>query len=299
MTTGRPVTSSLLEVVDPGPLALVEDLGRPGVAEIGVPAGGAADRVSLRQANRLLGNPESAAGIECLLGGLALRPGSPMRLAVTGAPCEVTVDGRPVPFGSAIGVEAGAIVRLATPRVGLRTYVAVHGGIAGPMLHGSRASSPSLGLGPAPLRTGDLLHLGAPSPTPAAEAPLPGWDWRSPRALRVTPGPRTDWFTPWAVTTLTTTQWWATSALDRIGVRLGGPALTRRPERVGTELPSEPMVRGAIQVPPDGVPVVLLADHPTTGGYPVIGVVADADTDRIAQLRPGDPVRFRPAAPPW
>jgi allophanate hydrolase subunit 2 len=112
-------------------------------------------------------------------------------------------------------------------------------------------------------------------------------------------GPRTDWFDRESSAALTSARWTATGALDRIGVRLDGPPIRRATAYEGKELPSEPMVRGSIQVPPDGQPVVLLADHPTTGGYPVIAVVTDADTDRVAQLRPGDPVRFRAVPPPW
>lgn len=298
--------TAALRVVAPGALTLVEDLGRPGHAGLGVPTGGAADRGALRLGNRLVGNPEGAAGLETLQGGLTLLALRPLRLAVTGAPAPVTIDGRAVPFAATLTVEAGATVAIAHPVAGLRTYVAVAGGLAAPTVYGSAAASPSLGIGPPPLRPGDELATAyaahpppLPLPGPATETLDPGSTWAHPRPARVVLGPRTHWFTDSAVHVLTHTEWIASSAIDRIGVRLTGPPLQRRLERSSAELASEPMVRGAVQVPPDGIPIILLADHPTTGGYPVIGVVLDADTDRLAQLRPGDPVRFELTASPF
>jgi len=295
-----------LRVLDPGALTLIEDLGRPGHAAAGVPTGGAADRPALRLGNRLVGNLDGAAGLETLLGGLTLRALTPVRMAVTGAPAPVTIDDRPVSFGAAVPVAAGATVRVGRPVVGLRTYVTVAGGVVAPTVYGSAAASPSLGVGPAPLRAGDDVAVGYAARSPGFALPLAiadpleaGSTWAQAPPARVVLGPRADWFTPEAVRALIGTTWRASTDIDRIGVRLSGPLLTRAPERVGAELASEPMTRGAIQVPPDGIPIVLLADHPTTGGYPVIGVILDADTDRLAQLRPGDPVRFDLTASPF
>lgn len=300
--SGHDRAGTVLTVLAPGPLTTIQDLGRPGMGTIGVPTGGAADRSALRHANRLLGNPDGAAGLELTLGGLRLRPDGAVHVALTGAPCELRTGGQGAAFGARLLLRAGDELVVGTPVTGLRTYLAVDGGIGARTVLGSAGASPSLGLGPAPLRAGDRLPV-AGGATGASTPPGPGDGlgarWQASPEARVVPGPREAWFAPDALTVLTTAAWTATSDLDRIGVRLTGPVLTRAAEREGAELASEPMVRGAIQVPPDGRPVVLLADHPTTGGYPVIAVVSDADTDRLAQLRPGDRVRFRAVSAPW
>ena len=278
-----------LTVESTGPLASVQDLGRPGFADIGVPEGGAADRHSFRLANRLVGNCEHAAGIEALLGGLVIHTDRPIVAAVTGAPASVTADGRAMPFGEAFHVDGDSRLEIGTPVAGLRTYLAVRGGIAGTPVLGSQSTAPTLELGPAVLRPGTELAIGKAADSPVPQ-PFPAPNtWGGPTTVRVIIGPRDDWFTAQSLATLMNTSWTVTSDLDRVGVRLDGPALER--SRPG-ELASEGMVRGAIQVPPSGRPVVFLADHPTTGGYPVIAVVTDADSDRIAQLRPGDLLRF-------
>ncbi|MFN8046238.1 MAG: biotin-dependent carboxyltransferase family protein [Dermatophilaceae bacterium] len=288
-----------LTVIDPGPMTTVQDLGRPGHGAIGVPTGGAADRASLRLANRLLGQADATPGLETTLGGLRVRFGAATRCCVAGAPCEVRIDGAAAAFGEAILVPGGAELALGTPRSGLRSYLAVAGGLSAPVALGSVASSPSLALGRPPLRAGDTLALGEAAPYAPHLAHHPGGAWQAEPTATIVRGPRTDWFDRESSAALTSDRWTATGALDRIGVRLDGPPIRRATAYEGKELPSEPMVRGSIQVPPDGQPVVLLADHPTTGGYPVIAVVTDADTDRVAQLRPGDPVRFRAVPPPW
>lgn len=278
-----------LRVLQPGPLATIQDLGRPGHGEVGVTPGGAADRSALVTANRLVGNAIGAAGIELLMGGLVARATGRQLVAVTGAPAEVCVDGRPVAFGATVVVGDDKTISIGMPQVGLRTYVAVRGGVQAPLLYGSAASSPSAGLGPAPLAPGDRLSIGdmaANSPRPQGFQP---GRWSGDVEVEVILGPRDDWFTHAAIDILTRSAWSATGDLDRVGIRLAGPALQRSRTE---ELLSEGMVRGSIQVPPNGQPLVFLADHPTTGGYPVIAVVRDADVDRLAQVRPGDRVRF-------
>ena len=279
----------------PGPLATVQDLGRPGYAAIGVSPSGAADRGARALANRLLGNDVAAAGIEATLGGLAARAGSDLIAVVTGAAVEVEVDGRPVGGNATIRVPAGAVVRLGTPHVGLRTYLAVRGGVEVAPVLGSRSFDVLSGIGPPPLEPGDHLPIGR------ARAPLPQIDIapvRAPAAagattvLHWTPGPRADRLTAAGRHALRRTEWTVGADSNRVGVRLDGPALDR-PE--GPQLASEGLVRGAVQVPPSGRPVIFLADHPTTGGYPVVAVVDDADTDALAQVRPGDRVELRPA----
>jgi len=295
---GETEPGAAVEVIRPGPLATVQDLGRPGYAHLGVPRAGAADQASLRLANRLAGNPDGAAALELTLGRAVLRFAAAARVAVTGAPAAVTVTGpdgadRAAEPGVALTVPAGGLLRVGAPGVGLRSYVAVRGGIDVAAALGSRSADVRSGLGPAPLRPGDLLPVGPPpaGPPPAAPRPgpagLPGPG--QPAELRVIPGPRDDWFAPGALALLCGETYVVSPASDRTGLRLDGPAL---PRARGDELPSEGVVTGALQVPPGGRPILLLADHPVTGGYPVIAVVASADIGLAAQLRPGSKIKF-------
>lgn len=298
-----------VRVLDPGPLTLVQDLGRPGLASLGVSASGAFDRAAHRLANRLVGNEEGAATLEHLLGGMRLALPAGTWFAVTGAwgPIELaprdagpagSVAPRRVDPHTATLVEAPAELRLGPLASGLRATVAFRGGIAVPPTLGSRASDTLAGLGPAPLTAGNLLPLGPAPATPVPPADLVPVD--APTAgvveLAVRPGPRRDWFDDAAWALLLTSTWTASARSDRTGVRLDGPALVRLTDREGVELASEGMLRGSIQVSPDGAPTILGPDHPVTGGYPVIAVVTDAALDRLAQLRPGQPVRLRLAA---
>lgn len=280
-----------LEVMEPGLLATVQDLGRPGLAGIGVGASGAADRTSFRLANRLVGNPEDAAAVEVTFGGFAARARRDLVVAVTGAPCPVTVGDRQGAVNSVLFVRAGECLRLGRPERGLRSYVAVRGGLAVERVLGSASTDVLSGVGPPPLRTGHVLPVGIPRlPLPdigfAPVPPLP----EDELVLRVVPGPRTDWFADDALTTLFGESYEVSSRSNRIGIRLEGPALCRTR---ADELPSEGMVPGALQVPPSGRPTLFLADHPVTGGYPVIAVVVSADLRWAAQARPGTRLRFR------
>ncbi len=280
-----------------GAQALLEDPGRPGLGHLGVPPSGAADRGALAAANRLLGNPAGAAGIEIVLGGFLCTVDGPCVVAVTGAPVPVSVGGHPAAFGSAVRVEAGASIRLEHPPHGLRSYLAVRGGLLGVQHFGSVSADPTSGLGHPPLRPGTLLQLGVPSGEPVAGVSVPGVDrLDGPLTLAATTGPRADRLTPDAARILRTATWTVTSQLDRVGVRLDGPTLSTTD---AGELPSEGIVRGAVQLPPSGQPLIFLADHPVTGGYPVIAVVDDAATDRISQLRPGEQVRFAIRRAAW
>lgn len=278
-----------VSVVRAGALTTVQDRGRPGHAHLGVPRSGALDAPAAALVNRLVGNPPDAAVLETTLNGCALRPRSDMTVAVGGAPCRVTVDGRPVAWGAPVRVRAGTLLEIGPAVWGVRTYVALAGGIIVEPVLGSRSTDLLSGLGPPPLTDGTVLPLGrelvpharvdvAPQPAPPAEL-----------VLRVTLGPRGDWFTPDALRAFTSRTFLVSSASNRIGLRTEGPALERA--RSG-ELASEGTVLGAVQVPPAGRPVVFLADHPTTGGYPVIGVVRAGDLAAAAQAVPGTPVRF-------
>ena len=286
-----------LEVVAVGPLALIEDLGRRGLGALGVPTGGAADRAAHRLANRLVGNPEEAATVEVLLGGLRLRAHTDVLVAATGAPAALAVDRRPVAWAAPVHVPAGAEFSVGRPEHGVRSYVAVRGGIDAGRVLGSHSGDPTTGLGPAPLRPGDLLAVGSDAGGLALSSDLtPSVHRWGEVTVRVVLGPADDWFDREAIARLTATPWRVTPHSDRVGIRLAGDTLARA--RPG-ERPSEGVVRGAVQVPPSGEPLIFLADHPTTGGYPVIAVVVDDDTDLLAQCRPGDVVRMRVVPPPW
>ncbi len=290
-------------VVRPGPLSTVQDLGRPGYAGIGVSTSGAADRGGLSMANALVGNPTDAAGVEMTFGGLRLRltgACNSVSVAGAGAPLPVRVigvDGGKTerPWGAPFLLAAGEQVDCGRPTSGLRSYLAVAGGIDAPKTLGSRATDTLSGLGPEPLSTGTQLWIGMDLPRrwnskrPAQPDVKPG-GYLSTAVLRIRLGPRDDWFSPAAVQTLLAQEWTVTPDCNRIGMKLGGAAITR--ERVG-ELPSEGVLPGAIQIPPTGLPIIFLADHPVTGGYPVIGVVLRADIDMAAQIRPGGKLRFR------
>lgn len=273
----------------PGMLSLVEDGGRPRLGHLGVSVSGAFDRGALRQANALLGNPPDAASIEVLGGGLILHAERDHRIAVTGAFTEVVVDARQAAYGRAIHLASGQTLRLGTPVAGLRTYVGVAGGIVSTPELGSGSTDTLAGLGPAPLSVGDRLGIGPAGPVQDLEDVLP-LARSGELTLDVILGPRDDWFTSGAIRRLLEDPWQISPSSNRIGVRLTGPRLDRS---VSRELPSEPCLRGSIQVAADGQPIVFGPDHPVTGGYPVIAVVVDTHTDRLAQAAPGRTLRFR------
>ncbi|MFC7267439.1 5-oxoprolinase/urea amidolyase family protein [Microbacterium fluvii] len=284
------------EVVEPGLLATVQDLGRAGAASLGVARSGALDRGALRTANRLVGNPEAAAAVEVTMGGLRAVARRDLWVAVAGAWGPIVLDGREVDPYLAHPWPAGTALHLDWFGHGARAYLAVRGGVAADQVLASRATDLLAGLGPAPLRAGDVLAVAS-----EATAPIPPFDitpWGAPHddevELDLLPGPRADWFSPEAHRRLFEEVWTVTNDADRVGVRLDGPVLDRI--RQG-ELPSEGMVPGAFQVPPTGRPTVLLADGPVTGGYPVIAVATEAALDLLAQARPGTRIRFRHARP--
>ncbi len=281
-----------LTVLQAGTLTTIQDRGRRGHAHLGVPRAGALDAPAAALANRLVGNDPAAALLEVTLGGLEFRLTDGRWVAVTGAPCPVHVGGRACGHDRAEWVPAGATVRLGQPRSGVRSYVAVGGGIGVEPVLGSRSTDTLAGVGPPVVSAGTTLPLGPPGGAPRPhDTPRP----RRPGPLRVAPGPRADWFGVEAVAALCATTYTVSVASNRIGLRLEGPPL---PRVRSDELASEGMVLGAVQVPPSGTPVVFLADHPPTGGYPVLAVVHEDDLWLCAQLRPGDPVRFTPEAPP-
>lgn len=293
-----------LEVLNPGPLMLVQDAGRPGHAAIGVSRSGAADRSAYGLGARLVGHEVPARGggraaLEVLMGGCELRARGDLAVALTGAPARVSVDGKPVAFNAVVQLASGQVLRVGVPARGLRTYVSVRGGIDVPPVLGSRSTDTLARLGPDPVRAGTVLPVGDTRglAVPVVDAaPVAAEPQDDVVVLEVLPGPRTDWLDdPGA---LWSTAWTVTQDSDRVGVRLDGGELTRHPDGVWLELPSEGAVRGSVQVPPNGKPVLLGADHPVTGGYPSVAVLTAESADRAAQARPGQPVRLR-RAPGW
>jgi biotin-dependent carboxylase-like uncharacterized protein len=314
----------VITVVRPGPLTTVQDLGRPGLAHLGVPRSGALDVPALRQANALVGNPPDAAGLETTLMGCALRFAEATRVAVTGAPATIKIDGQEIAFtgrtpasrtsesrapeaGASVGpvtdgrvpetgrvfeVPAGAVLDVGRAVRGVRSYVAVAGGIVVEPTLGSRSTDTLSGLGPPKLVAGMTLPLGVAGPFPppfadsagTAKSVHPADESDAELVLGVWLGPRDDWFVS---AELFAGPYTVSPVSNRVGTRLTGAALRRT--QAG-ELASEGVVLGAIQVPADGQPLIFLADHPTTGGYPVIGVVDDVTA--LAQARPGTTVRF-------
>jgi biotin-dependent carboxylase-like uncharacterized protein len=283
--------SRALEVLDTGLLTLVQDLGRTGLASVGVGRSGAADRGAFRLGARLLAQPYSAAALEITFGGLSLRSRGELQIALTGAPAPATVDEHQVGYFAPITLTDGQVLTLGMPAVGVRSYVSVRGGLDVPPVLGSRATDTLSGLGPRPIRAGDVLPVGpAPAAFPNVDvAPTPALSAEI-LILHALRGPRDDWLAD--VAALAETVWTVSSRSDRVGLRLEGKPLQRHATRSGMELPSEGVVRGAIQVPTGGEPVIFMADHPVTGGYPVVAVLVDDDTDRAAQSVPGQQIRI-------
>lgn len=297
----------LVEAV--GPLATIQDLGRPGHADVGVTESGALDRGALRRGNALVGNPAHTPGVEALLGGLVVRAETECLVAVTGTDAPVLRDGSPVDPSHAVPLQVGQCLALGMPSRGLWSYLTVRGGLVTDRVYGSASTDRTGGVGPPPLAPGQLLRVGSAGPgvhTAAGTGPPscgpPSGPAREPSSpgglvvLHAVVGPREDWFGPGALEVLRCWPWTVTHDTDRVGTRLHGPALAHARAQ---ELPSEAVLRGSVQVPPSGRPLVFLADHPITGGYPVIAVVDDADTDRLAQRRPGERVRFALRRASW
>ncbi len=275
----------------PGLLTTVQDAGRPGHAHEGVAPSGFLDVPAATLANRLVGNRPDTALLETTLAGPTLRwTGAGVTwVALTGAPAPLRVGGRAVAVFAPVAVRPGDMVEVGTPATGLRCYLAVSGGLTVRAVLGSRSTDLLGGLGPPVLAAGDRLPVGdATAPAPldvapvAAIAPSP--------TLRVVPGPRQEWLAPDALDVLTRQAWTVGERSNRVGIRLEGDAIGWATDR---ELPSEGMVTGALQIPPNGRPVIFLADHPVTGGYPVLAVLRDSALPAAAQLRPGSTVRFR------
>jgi antagonist of KipI len=267
-----------LTVLDPGPYSLLVDLGRPASRSLGVPVGGAADRAALALGNALVGNPPDAVALELTLAGPTLRAEHQTACVVFGAPFTGSV-----PAGTTFQLPPGDMLKLGGTPEGVRGYLCVAGGFRAPVVLGSRSALE-------PIRAGDVLDCASSSATPGRSLPFTTSPPHHPTTLRVLDGPQADWFPDGRFFGQTYT---VTPASNRMGLRLAGEPLTRKPG----ELMSEPVAPGAVQVTNDGLPVVLGVDGQTIGGYPKVAHVIRADLDALAQLRPGTAVRFERVTP--
>jgi KipI family sensor histidine kinase inhibitor len=283
-------------VEHPGTFAIVQDGGRVGLGHLGVPAAGAADPVSARLANALVGNAADAPCLEIAGAGPVLSAKASGFVAVVGGQPQIWLDGVEVLPGRVVPVAAGQRLAISAPRRGMRSYLALAGGLGVPAAMGSRSTDVLSWLGPGPLQVGDEIGVAAPAAALAdhllADTAEPASAGR--RVLRVLPGPEVDWLTGGTLHSLATRRFAVESASDRVGVRLriedNGDPLVRRTGEVA----SAGMVTGAVQLPPSGQPIVLLPDHATVGGYPVAGVVITADLGQLGQCVPGEEVLFTP-----
>jgi antagonist of KipI len=303
-----------VRVVGAGLFTTVQDLGRPTHQREGIPAGGAMDRLALRVANLLVGNKDSLAALEATLIGPTLTFEKPALIAIGGADLEASIDGTALPPWKPAVVGAGATLRFGKAKLGCRAYIAMSGGVDVPAVFGSRGTYVRAsfgGLEGRALRAGDCLHIGEPSGLAAriasslradddcAAVQIARWSagldlrprYASDVVARVIAGAHTDALSAESRAKFHSITFRVSASSDRMGYRLEGHTLALR-QRI--ELLSEGVTFGTVQLPPDGAPIVLMADRQTTGGYPRIGEVASVDLPLVAQLKPGDGIRFRP-----
>ncbi len=279
----------MISVIEPGRFTSIQDEGRSGFAHLGVPHAGAADCLSLRHANLLVGNPQGPAALEMTLHGPTLRFAVDAVIALTGGRMEAYLDDMPLPMYQSVAVHAGQVLACGPLLTGMRGYLAVGGGISTARVLTSAATDTLAGLGPPVLRAGDRLALQPPGRLQGRYLRAPP-EFPAKVTLRVTTGPHQEWFPPAALGGFLSGCYQVRADSDRTGIRLAGAPVV---ERNQGELPSQGMLTGAVQVPNDGYPIVLLPNHGTTGGYPVIAVVISADLPQLGQLRPGALLRFQ------
>ncbi len=290
------MATARLAVLAAGPHVTLQDGGRPGFLRFGVPASGAMDRTALAMANVAVGNPPGATAIEVSPGGLTLAlEGAPLRLALAGGGFIAEVSGTKYGSDTAFSLLPGQTLTLRPGPWGSWCVLAVAGRILAPEWLGSTATHAASGFGGGALTAGRVLKIQDPRPAPAAPFRFPCPVWARPRhVLHVTLGPQDHHFAPDTVETLLSTPFRLSRAFDRMGLRLDGPSL---PPQGALSIPSEPVLRGSVQVSGDGVASILMADHQPTGGYPKIATLVSTDTDALAQLRPGDALRFVALSP--
>jgi antagonist of KipI len=286
----------MIEILSGGILSTVQDQGRYGYREYGVPISGAMDRYALRVANILVGNEGDAAGIEATFYGLKLRSFIDTRIAITGGDLSPQINDQPVPMWASIRLPKDGVLSFRRLRSGFRAYVAVQGGIDIPTLMNSRSTMAKAAFGGTggALKSGDRLKIGKNwARTKLERRTLPDRfipKYSTQNELRVVPGPQADYFSPETVEVFFGSEYTITPQSDRQGYRLTGPALRHiRSYNVITEA----VWPGVVQVPGDGFPILLLADAQTTGGYPKIGSVISVDLDKLGQAKPSDKIRFK------
>lgn len=285
---------SVIQVQSPGLLTTVQDLGREGFGPLGVSPSGAADPISLRIGNRLVGNPEGAAGLEMtLLGGTFLFPQG-ATIALTRSDFGATLDGDPLDLWRSIEVSPGQTLRVGATRSGARCYLSVHGGIMVKPLLGSASTHLLSGLGGyqgRALRKGDALHIGREITSFRKQAiAARALEQLAPRkVLRVTPGPQSDWFPESSIRAFYENTYRVAEESNRMGLRLEGQPIARKSS---DEMITEGVSLGAVQITASGAPLILFVEQQTTGGYPKIGNVISADLHSLGQLRPRDEIRF-------
>jgi biotin-dependent carboxylase-like uncharacterized protein len=285
----------VITLLKAGLLASVQDLGRPGFRDAGMPLAGAMDRTALATANLLVGNDPGAAAVELTLMGGSWRFEVDLLVAVAGADMAATLDGAPVDPWSSFRAPAGSTLVFKQVRSGARSYLAVRGGVDVPLVMGSRSTYARAGVGGLHgrlLASGDRLPVGAargPGPAPRSLPPEQRPACGGGATLRVLPGPQDDHFTPEGMVTLLSAAWKVTPQNDRMGFRLEGPpiSLWGAPDII-----TDPLVPGAIQVPGSGQPIIMGADAQTTGGYAKIATVIGPDLRLLGQARAGDLLHF-------
>lgn len=295
------MSTAVFEVLRTGPQTLFQDRGRFGVLKMGVSPSGSFDRLSAARANHALGNSDNAPVLEILLGGLQLRALKDCVIIVTGVDCHVQVTNsagatRNDYSNSIIDIHCGDTITLGHAEYGLRAYLAVRGGFEVPVILGSSSTDVLSSIGPHAPKAGDILyqgqHIGDLHWHPLLRRIPTLWNRTSQERLKVIMGPHCDWFSTETILDFLSQSFRVSPDSNRIGVRL--EATTPILKKWDKELPSEGMVRGSIQIPPNGHPVVFGPDHPVTGGYPVIAVLTSRSCDRIAQLAPGQTLKFMP-----
>jgi len=283
----------VITILDPGPQTTVQDLGRAGQMRYGIPPSGPIDRFAFVLANRLVGNPDAAAALECTLLGPRFEVGAPGAIAVTGADMPVTVNGREAPGWATLPVAPGDVVKLGPARTGVRAYVAVSGGLDVPLVLGSRSTylrGRMGGVEGRALKKGDVLTVfpaGPARPRRVERQAIPAYTGEP--TIRVVLGPQADRFTEDGIRALLRGPYEVLPQSDRMGARLRGPKIEHAR---GHDIISDGIALGSIQVPGDGQPIVLLGDRQSTGGYTKVATVCSCDVGRVGQVRPGQSLRF-------
>ena len=286
----------IVQIVQPGPMTLIQDRGRLGFQKLGVSVSGAVDIDSFDLGNLLVGNDPDAACLEILLGGLEIEFLDDLIIAVTGAESDVTIDGVTIALGVSYFIHSDARLKLGMATDGLRTYIAIAGGIDIPQTLGSRSTHFASKIGGVEGRSlvaGDVLSLGEPSTLAASGLLLEGESTSSPSdeiSVRIMLGPQDDEFSDTGIESLLNSSYVVSDQSNRQGLRLEGPVIESKSGRY--DIVSDAVVNGSIQVPGDGKPIILLADRQTTGGYAKIATIATVDLPKLGQAAPGTNITF-------